>query len=73
MSLTNRSNGYGDRDLWVSTRYSINDPWETAVNLGPTVNSSDWEALPSISTDGLSLFFESNRPGGQGGYGKQHD
>ena len=39
----------------------------TPTNLGPTVNSSSWDILPSISTDGLSLFIISDRPGGSGG------
>jgi hypothetical protein len=37
------------------------------VNLGPIVNSSGADRGPSISTDGLSLFFHSKRPGGSGG------
>ncbi len=65
---SNRSGGYGDRDIWVSTRPTVSDPWVTPVNLGPTVNSSAKEAFPFISADGLSLFFESTRTGGYGGH-----
>ena len=36
------------------------------TNLGPIVNSSSSEWPPSISADGLSLYFCSNRPGGYG-------
>jgi Tol biopolymer transport system component len=36
------------------------------VNLGPTVNSASTEHDPSISSDGLTLFFYSDRPGGYG-------
>ncbi len=36
----------------------------TPTNLGPTVNTSAWEVQASISDEGLSLFFLSNRPGG---------
>ncbi len=39
----------------------------TPTNLGPTVNSSDVEHGPSISADGLSLYFQSNRSGGSSG------
>ncbi len=39
----------------------------TPTNLGPVVNSSSREFNASISADGLSLFFISNRPGGVGG------
>jgi hypothetical protein len=42
--------------------------WGTAVNLGPNVNSSSNDAGASISADGLTLYFSSNRPGGAGGY-----
>ena len=42
--------------------------WGTAVNLGPNVNSSSNDAGASISADGLTLYFSSNRPGGKGGY-----
>ena len=42
--------------------------WSQAVNLGPVVNSSDYDACPTISKDGLSLYFRSNRPGGEGGF-----
>jgi len=38
----------------------------TPTNLGPTVNSSDDDLGPDISTDRLSLFFYSTRSGGYG-------
>jgi ketosteroid isomerase-like protein len=34
------------------------------VNLGPTVNSSLWEHCPTISADGLTLFFDLDIPAG---------
>ena len=37
------------------------------MNLGPTVNSPALDGGPSISEDGLTLYFHSNRPGGSGG------
>jgi hypothetical protein len=63
---SNRSGGYGNHDLWVTTRPTVSDPWGEAVNLGPTVNSSNGDRGPSISADGLSLFIFSDRPGGSG-------
>ncbi len=63
-----RPGGYGSADVWVTTRASVSDPWGEPVNLGPTVNSSHLEGTPSISSDGLSLFFESDRPGGSGSW-----
>jgi len=64
-------------DIWLATRVAIGDEWDTPVKLGPTVNSSAAEADPSISTDGLALYFSdgiSGAPGGfthrPGGYGQ---
>ncbi|MFB0556216.1 MAG: LamG-like jellyroll fold domain-containing protein [Phycisphaerae bacterium] len=67
LSLFFGSNRPGGEDIWVATRPTQNDPWDTPVNLGPTVNGSSDETDPSLSADGLSLFFRSNRPGGSGG------
>ena len=39
--------------------------WTTPVNLGP-VNSTSNDQHPSLSKDGLGLYFISNRPGGYG-------
>jgi hypothetical protein len=66
--LSNREDGFGSGDLWVATRSSIYDDWNTAVNMGANINSSRGEASPYISHDGLTLLFASNRPGGYGNY-----
>ncbi|MFH1884077.1 MAG: LamG-like jellyroll fold domain-containing protein [Planctomycetota bacterium] len=58
--------GYGSGDLWVSRRATKEGPWGNPENLGPTVNSEYGEDQPSISSDGLSLYFMSNRLGGFG-------
>ena len=63
---SDRPGGYGNFDLWVTTRKTIDEPWGPPVNLGPTVNSSAYDNHPSISADGLSLYFDSGRPGGYG-------
>lgn len=63
---TLRPGGYGGGDLWVSKRESRGDDWGVPVNLGPSINTPGWEDYPNISADGLSLYFCSNRPGGQG-------
>ncbi|MHC4540615.1 MAG: hypothetical protein ACYS74_12665, partial [Planctomycetota bacterium] len=62
-----RPGGYGGLDIWVTTRATKADPWGTPVNFGPPVNSSAHDFYPSISADGLSLYFTSDRPGGYGG------
>jgi len=61
---SNRPEGYGERDIWLTTRATTDDPWSEPVNLGPTINGSYADLHPSISTDGLSLYYCSNRPGG---------
>jgi len=63
-----RSGGSGGDDLWFTTRPTVSDSWSEPVNLGQTVNSSVHDWKPSISTDGLSLYFTSQRSGGNGGY-----
>jgi hypothetical protein len=61
-----RPGGLGGWDIWVSTRATTSDPWSEPINLGPNVNSGSGDGDPSISSDGLALFFISNRPGGSG-------
>jgi hypothetical protein len=53
----NRLGGFGNRDIWVAKRETLNSPWQEPVNLGPNVNSSGSEVEPSISGDGLELYF----------------
>ena len=40
--------------------------WSSPVNLGPTINTTYFEVCPSVTKDGLSLYFGSHRPGGFG-------
>jgi beta-lactamase regulating signal transducer with metallopeptidase domain len=63
---SNRTGGYGLSDLWVTRRATLSDVWGPPVNLGPTVNSSSPDYYPNVSSDGLSLYFASTRPGGYG-------
>ena len=60
-----RSDGLGSCDLYYSV-FSGNR-WSKPANLGPNVNSRSWDGQPSLSSNGKSLFFSSDRPGGQGG------
>jgi TolB protein len=62
-----RPGGLGQMDLWVARRTSTSVRFAEAENLGPAVNSPSDDWGPSISADGLNLFFMSGRPGGQGG------
>jgi len=63
---SDRPGGQGDYDLWVLRRTSIDDDWGSPENLGPAVNGLNSDAMPSVSADGLTLCFNSNRPGGYG-------
>ena len=56
--------GYGSCDLFESIK--IGNDWSEPVNLGPNVNSYDWESQPSLSADGRTLYFVSDRRGGYG-------
>ena len=63
-----RLNGLGGSDLWVTHRRTKDTPWEKPVNLGPRANSPTGEATPHISPDASVLIFWSDRPGGYGGW-----
>jgi Tol biopolymer transport system component len=65
---SDRPGGSGDFDIWVTTRKTVNGAWGEPVNLGPTVNSGYYDNHPSISTDGLTLYFDSRRPRANGVY-----
>jgi len=65
--ISRRPSGFGERDIWITTRPTIDDPWGEPVNLGPPINTSYRETGPCISADGLELYFNSDRPGGSGG------
>jgi len=64
---SNRVGTIGGGDLWAATRESTLDAWSTPVNLGSTVNTSFKEQNAYLSSDGKTLFFSSDRPGGFGG------
>ena len=49
-------------DIWVATRNTVDDPWDTPVPLGPAINSAFQDFQPYISGDGQSLYFVSTRP-----------
>ncbi|MFO7829410.1 MAG: OmpA family protein [Bacteroidales bacterium] len=60
----NRVNGKGRCDIYRSEK--VGNEWSQPENIGAPVNSAYWEAQPSISPDGRTLYFVSNRPGGMG-------
>lgn len=65
---SDRSGGLGNQDLYVATRNHPNEDWQTAVNLGVTINSPADDRAATISSDGLLLVFASNRGSVSGDY-----
>jgi OmpA-OmpF porin, OOP family len=56
----------GSCDLFIS--YNVGGKWQEPQNMGPNVNSRYWDTQPSLTADGRTLYFISERPGGLGGY-----
>ena len=56
--------GYGSCDLYVS--YKTGNEWSVPENMGEVINSPSWDSQPSLSADGRTLYFVSNRRGGFG-------
>ncbi len=50
-----RDGGMGKADLYISRR--VRGEWQPAVNLGNVVNGPESEVNPSVSPNGMSLFF----------------
>src|SRR5438309_7174702 len=60
--LSDRPGGFGNLvsttgcmdnfDLWVAQRSSADGPWETALNLGPTINTARNDVGPPLSPHG---------------------
>ncbi len=61
----NKFDGYGSCDIYFSTK--TNGEWSEPKGIGKPINSGNWEAQPSFSSDAKALYFASNRPGGFGG------
>lgn len=63
--FTFRSTPKDGGDIYMST-LSGND-WSTPENMGPNINTKYWEGSCSLASDGRTLYFASERPGGFGG------
>ncbi len=60
--------GYGSADIFVTHR--LDDTWQhwsEPQNLGPNVNSKDWDAYFTIDSRGQYAYFVSYAEGGKGG------
>jgi len=53
-----------DDDLWVS--FFEEGQWTRPLELGEEINTKYSETTPFLSADGKTLYFSSDRPGGQG-------
>ncbi len=62
----NRSDGLGRCDLYWCNRQG--NTWSQPKNMGRPVNSAYRETQPSISPDGRTLYFSSDRTGGKGNH-----
>ena len=63
---SNRPGGYGGKDIYYAAQKD--GLWQTAVNLGPNVNTEYDEIAPFLAKDGRTLYFSSNNPLSMGGY-----
>ena len=52
-----RPGGLGKSDLYISFRTDDGGDWDEPINLGPTINTPEFERSPSLSPDGKYLFF----------------
>src|ERR1051326_4072845 len=59
--------GYGQSDIWMSTRISKKE-WGPPVNLGPDINTPMDEGGIFLDPDGKTLFFSSDGHNTMGGY-----
>ena len=58
--FTTEANGYKNSDLYYSE--FKDDEWTPIKNLGPNINNPNtWETQPSISADGKTLYFITDR------------
>ena len=60
-----REGGQGSCDLYYVLKEK--GGWGNVHSAGPFVNSAAWDAHPTLSSDGLTLYFASNRRGSRGG------
>ncbi|MBL0048405.1 MAG: OmpA family protein [Bacteroidetes bacterium] len=63
-TLCNSPGGMGRCDIYFSVKEG--KKWSIPKNVGPPINSKYWDSQPSLSSDGNTLYFVSNRPGGKG-------
>ena len=65
---SDRPEGFGSFDIYVSRRACLECPWEQAQNIGEPINGPDNGGNAALSHDGHLLFFLSDR---EGTFGKE--
>ena len=60
-SLCRRPDGIGDCDLYHSEL--VGDQWTKPANYGRPLNSESWDAQPTVTADGNTMYFSSKRRG----------
>lgn len=55
---------FGSCDLFITSKKG--ETWSKPINMGTAINSPFWDSQPSLSADGRTLYFSSNRKGGFG-------
>ena len=60
---SDRPGGQGEFDLYLCRRKSLDDDWGPAENLGQIVNSIAIDKGAFVTSDGLSMYFNSDRSG----------
>ena len=63
---TERKNGFGGKDIWISERENTSDKFGRPRNLGEIINTAGDELYPYMRNDS-TLYFASNGHGGMGG------
>jgi outer membrane protein OmpA-like peptidoglycan-associated protein len=61
----NRDGGVGNCDLYLLSLEGTS--WSKPVNMGNVVNSKEWDSQPTMSADGNTIIFSSDRENGFGG------
>ena len=67
VTVPHRPGGFGAGDIWVATRESTETEFGELENLGAAVNSRYYDGGATLSADGLTLLFDSQRREGKGG------
>lgn len=63
-SSCGKKDSRGSCDLYISQKNG--EVWSVPANMGDKVNSAGWESNPSITADGKTVYYSSDRSGGFG-------